>query len=203
MGKLSDMTRAHSILNFKSVDSEQRVIKGMATTPETDRMGDIVDPLGAQFGKDIPLLWQHDKTKPVGFVKFGTPTEKGIPFTAQIPVIDEPGTLKDRVDEAWQSVKAGLVRAVSIGFRALDSQRIKGGMRFTKFEILELSLVTIPANSQALIGEIRAIDQAQRKGAVSLTRDSGHSGSVKLRTPRKAVEQVAVKLVQQPERYQW
>lgn len=54
-----ETNRAYSVLEIKSVDSEDRLITGMATTPETDRMGDIVDPMGAKFAKSLPLLWQH------------------------------------------------------------------------------------------------------------------------------------------------
>lgn len=155
------MDRAYSILNVKSYDDEQRIIRGVATTPETDRVGDIVVSEGVQFKNPAPLLWQHQHDKPVGTVKFSKPTAKGVEFEAQLPKIDEPGALKDRVDEAWQSVKAGLVTAVSIGFRSLDGavERIKdGGLKFLKTEVIELSLVTIPANASAVITAIKSVD---------------------------------------------
>jgi hypothetical protein len=45
--------------------------------------------------------------------------------------MSEPGTLKDRLDEAWQSVKMKLVRGVSIGFRAIEYAFMDdGGIRF-------------------------------------------------------------------------
>lgn len=155
-------TRAYSQLEVKSYDDEQRLIKGWATTPEPDRVQDIVDPMGATFKNPMPLLWQHKHDQPVGTVEFGKPTPKGIPFEARLPLIEEPGKLKDRVDEAWQSVKAGLIRAVSIGFRALSDgveMLPTGGVKFTKTEIFELSLVTIPAQPNATITEIKAYDK--------------------------------------------
>lgn len=155
------MDRAYSILNVKSYDDEQRIIRGIATTPEADRVGDIVVSEGVQFKNPAPLLWQHQHDKPVGTVKFSKPTSRGVEFEATLPKIDEPGALKDRVDEAWQSVKAGLVTAVSIGFRSLDGavERMKdGGLKFMKTEVIELSLVTIPANASAVITAIKSID---------------------------------------------
>jgi HK97 family phage prohead protease len=154
------MNRAYSVLDIKSVDAEKRVIRGVATTPTPDRMGDIVEPLGVEFKNPMPLLWQHQADKPVGTVKFDKPTKNGITFEARLAQIDEPGTLKDRIDEAWQSVKAGLVGAVSIGFRALEYAFIEGtgGIRFEKSEVMELSLVTIPANADATISQIKSID---------------------------------------------
>jgi HK97 family phage prohead protease len=156
------MNRAYSILTVKAVEEDQRIIRGVATTPEPDRTGDIIDPLGVQFKNPMPMLWQHDSRKPVGTVKFDKPTKNGITFEAQLPSITEPGILKDRIDEAWQSVKAGLVSAVSIGFRELEWAWIEAGngIRYIKTEVLELSLVTIPANSEAVITTIKSFDAA-------------------------------------------
>lgn len=153
------MNRAYSVLTVKEVSEDKRTIRGVATTPEPDRVGDIVEPLGVKFKNPMPLLWQHKSDKPVGTVSFDKPTKDGITFEAKIESIDEPGTLKDRLDEAWQSVKLGLVRAVSIGFRALEySWMDEGGIRFIASEVMELSLVTIPANASATITEIKSID---------------------------------------------
>lgn len=153
------MNRAYAVLDVKSVDEDKRVITGVATTPTPDRVGDIVEPLGVKFKNPLPLLWQHMSDKPVGSVKFDKPTKDGITFQAQLPSISEPGTLKDRIDEAWQSVKMQLVRGVSIGFRAIEySWMDDGGIRFLESEVLELSLVTIPANADATIQSIKSFD---------------------------------------------
>jgi HK97 family phage major capsid protein/HK97 family phage prohead protease len=144
--------RAYSFFEVKAVNEDKRIIRGIATTPAVDRVGDVVEPLGVGFKNPLPFLWQHDHKKPIGTVKFDKPTADGITFEAEIPVIDEPGTLKDRVDEAWQSIKLGLVRAVSIGFRAIEYSFIEnGGIRFSETEVFELSAVTIPAQSDAVI----------------------------------------------------
>jgi HK97 family phage prohead protease len=156
--------RAYSLLEVKAFDDDAREITGLATTPDPDRMGDIVEPLGAQFAAELPLLWQHRHDSPVGVVKFGKPTKQGIPFRASIAIIETEGLLKDMVDLAWQSVKAKLVRGVSIGFRALEYAFMEsGGIRFTEIEIYELSLVTIPANASATIQTIKAMDTAGRR----------------------------------------
>ncbi len=189
------MKRAYSLLTVKSVDEEGRILEGMATTPEPDRMGDIVEPLGVKFKNPMPLLWQHQHDKPVGTVKFGKATADGIPFTATLAKIAEPGALKDRIDEAWQSVKAKLVRGVSIGFRALEYAFIEGtgGIRFTETEVLELSLVTIPANSDCTIQTIKSLDKSllaasgqERGGVVRLGTPPGVTGkSSKPTTPKE------------------
>lgn len=160
------LDRAYSLIEItKAVDDDgERVIEGIATTPEPDRVGDIVEPLGAQFKNPLPLLWQHRHDSPVGSAVFGKPTKAGIPFRATIAKIEEAGQLKDLLDMAWQSVKAKLVRGVSIGFRSLEHSYIEGtgGIRFLSTEIMELSLVTIPANASATINSIKSLDQEQR-----------------------------------------
>jgi len=157
------LDRAYAVLHIKAIDADQRTIAGIASTPEPDRMGDIVEPLGIRFKNPLPLLLYHDAKKPVGRVTFQTPTADGLAFMASLPIVDEPGTLRDRVDEAWQSIKAGLLAGVSIGFRPTVSpefNKATGGFRITQSEILELSLVTIPANAGASISSIKSLDLA-------------------------------------------
>ena len=57
-------TKAYSTLTIKAVDDARRVLRGIASTPSTDRSGDIVLPAGARFTLPMPLLWQHDQDKP-------------------------------------------------------------------------------------------------------------------------------------------
>lgn len=157
--------RAISFLEIKKVDDEARTIEGIASTPTADRLGDIVEPKGAEFKLPIPFLWQHDSAKPVGHVTEAKVTDKGILIKAQIVKIDEPGIVRDRVDEAWQSIKSGLVKGLSIGFKGLDVEPIDkkdpfgfGGRRFLKWLWLELSAVTIAANGDCTITQLKAID---------------------------------------------
>lgn len=160
--------RAYSVLEIKAVDEDKRVIRGIATTPTPDRMGDIVDPLGVKFQNPLSFLWQHRHDQPIGTVKFDKPTKDGIGFEAELvhPDTVESANLKERLQEAWDSLKRGLVRAVSIGFRPLEySFMDSGGIRFTETEVYELSAVTIPANADAIISTIKSLDAVARKAA--------------------------------------
>jgi HK97 family phage prohead protease len=155
-----ELQRAYSILHVKKLADDERVIEGIASTPSVDRVGDIVVPTGAKFTVPMPLLWQHRTDSPVGHVEFAQATDNGIPFRARIAKIAEPGELKNLVDKAWQAVKAKLVGAVSIGFTIDKYEVIKatGGLKINEWSWLELSLVTIPANADATIQNIRSID---------------------------------------------
>jgi len=157
------MKRAYALLTVKAVQEDQRIITGVATTPSPDRVGDVIEPMGVKFTNPMPLLHQHNSDEPVGNVIFDKPTKNGITFKAQLPFIADPGPLKDRVDTAWGEVKAGLVRAVSVGFRPTEySVMDDGGYRFIECEVLELSLVTIPANQDAVISTVKSIDAPLR-----------------------------------------
>jgi HK97 family phage prohead protease len=157
--------RAYSVLEVKSIDDARRVFRGIATTPTPDRVGDIIDPKGMKFKNPLPLLWQHKHDAPIGQVTFGQPTAKGTPFEAEIPIVEEECSLKDRVDTAWGEIKHGLVRATSIGFLPLAApERNKaGGLTYGETEIYELSAVTIPMNAEAIITQIKSIDAAYRE----------------------------------------
>jgi HK97 family phage major capsid protein/HK97 family phage prohead protease len=163
LSRTTGVQRAYSVLHVKEITEDQDfyTVTGIATTPTVDRMRDIVDPLGATFAEEIPLLWQHSADKPVGTTRLGKPTKKGIPFSAKIPNVREAGVLRERIQEAIQSIKYRLVAAVSIGFNVLNKAYElleDGGLRYLETEILELSLVTIPAQPDAVITGIKSID---------------------------------------------
>ena len=157
--------RAYSVMTVKSLDEEQRVFEGIASTPVPDRSGDIVEPLGMKFCVPMPLLMHHNVERPVGQVEFMRATKDGVPFRARIPKVDEPGIVKDRVDEAWHSIKHRLITAVSVRIRAMENQveRMKNGaVRWKECECTELSLVPIPMNADCKILTIKSIDTQQR-----------------------------------------
>lgn len=173
--------QAYSIIEVKGIEEADgfHVIRGIATTPSPDRMQDIVEPMGATFAPSIPLQWQHSNTV-VGRAELGKPTKKGIPFVGYIPKVSEAGIVKDQVDRAIHSLKYRLITAVSIGFRVLNDaiERLEtGGYRFLETEILELSLVNIPAQPDAVITGFKSIDDKVRAAY-----GKKHSGPVRLIT---------------------
>jgi HK97 family phage prohead protease len=167
---MTDKTqRAYSVLEIKAMDETdgKRTFKGVATTPTPDRVGDIVEPKGAEFQLPIPLLWQHNSREPIGWVRAARVTDKGIEVECEIASVPEAGKLKDRLDEAWQSLKSKLVGGLSIGFKPLESARIgeSYSYRFMKWLWLELSAVTVPANGDCSITAIKSADEAIRRAA--------------------------------------
>lgn len=113
--------------------------------------------VGAKFALPIPLLYQHNHNQPIGEVTDATVTDEGIEITATIVKIAEEGTLKNRTDEAWQSIKSGLVKCLSIGFRPLEYNYLEDswGLHIKEWEWYELSVVTVPANPDAVITSVK------------------------------------------------
>lgn len=146
------MNRALVRFEIKAMDDDARTIEGWATTPEVDRMGDIVLPKGAEYELPIPFLLDHDHSQVVGEVERVEVSDKGIKFWAHIKKIAEEGDAKALCDKAWSYIKNGLRKAVSIGFRPLDFDVLpNGGLKFTSWEWYELSAVGIPAQPSAKI----------------------------------------------------
>lgn len=156
--RLSDRQVAYSLFEVKALDKTRRTFSGWATTPATDRIGDTVNPMGATFKNPLVLLHQHNREEPIGTAMFQKPTTKGIQFDAEIPIVEEPGPFKDRVDTAWGEISYGVVRAVSIGFKPIKyAFKDDGGIDYQEIEIFELSPVSIPALPQAIITSVKSM----------------------------------------------
>ncbi len=119
-----------------------------------DRYGDIVDPAGwvlTAFKRNPIALFAHRHDAPIGTwsdVRVEDGKLKGkLNFAAA-------GT-SARIDELRSLVEQGVLRAVSVGFAPIDADPIDpkrpyGPQRYKKQELLETSLVAVPANPAAL-----------------------------------------------------
>lgn len=163
------MNRAFLALEIKAIGDDARQIEGWASKPAVDRVGDIVLPKGVIYSLPIPFLLDHDTRQAVGEVDRVEVTDKGIRFWAHIKKIPEPGEVKDLCDKAWALVKNGLRKAVSVGFSAKDYEIMpEGGYKFTSWEWLELSAVTVPAAPGALITGIKSLENGAAVTTVSV-----------------------------------
>jgi HK97 family phage major capsid protein len=156
--------KAYSTLDIKAVDREQRVIEGIASTPSADRDGDVMVPSGAQYSLPIPFLFEHGD--PVGEVFSADVRKDGIYVKARFSKVADtaPAELRDHIEYAWHSISAQppLVRGLSIGWKGLEGEPIKGTpyFRWLKWIWGELSAVVIPMNTDATILAVKQFDQA-------------------------------------------
>lgn len=152
--------RACSTLIWRSVDDDDRVLEGIASTGKPDLAGDVLEPRGAAFELPMPLLMQHDRNRPVGDVIAAKVSDEAITVRAMIV----KGSGLDYVEDAWKQLKAGLVRGLSIGAQPLAAEPILdkdgrfAGVRYKAWRWLELSAVTMPMNVDATIDVVRAFD---------------------------------------------
>lgn len=167
--------RAYSTFSVKASDRDDGTIIGIASTIETDRVGDVLIPTGMKYQLPVPLLWMHSHRDPLGSVTSIKATSRGVEIVAKIAV-----NASDEINRIYRLVKAGVVRGLSVGFRPLEQpESTKTGFLFKKWELLELSIVSVPANSGAGISAVKSAC------GVSLAHDfiplrSAKSGSVPL-----------------------
>lgn len=124
------------------------MIEGYVSRFDTpDRSGDVVRPRAFLGGRaDVPLLWQHDPSRPIGKVLRLEEDRIGVKMLAAVT----PGC-RDGVD-ALALLRSGAVSGLSFGYRVKDSRRLPGGGReLRRLELIECSVVTLPMHERARI----------------------------------------------------
>lgn len=122
---------------------------------KASRDGMVVEPSGMDFsgyGKNPVVLYAHDLTGrtqsaglPIGRTRRLVRTAEGH-VRAEFEFL--PGdAFADRVRNAW---RRGFLRGASMGWRAIESRPSGGGVVITKSELLEWSIVAVPADPDAL-----------------------------------------------------
>jgi len=138
--------------------AENNVFKFIITTNNVDRYGDVVEPSGMDatlFNENPVFLFNHishSELMPIGKCLGLTPTETGV--IGETIIHGKTDLSKD----ALVMVQEGYLRAVSIGFMPTEWENMPTEKnswceprRYTKWQLLEYSLVNIPANPYALI----------------------------------------------------
>jgi len=92
---------------------------------------------------------------------------------AKLAQVDGPPSLKEKLDGYFELIRRGLVKGISIGFRPLEMEPIETGWLIKTWELLEASVVTIPANASCSIDSVKALAKT-RSSAVSLRSPPGH-----------------------------
>ena len=128
-----------------------------ASTANLDRENDIIKADGWMldtFKDGGPLLWGHDQNKlPVGRVLWVKADENKLIGKAKFN-----GTTQLSKD-VEKLVRSGDLTGLSVGFRPMDMKMNNdGGRTFTKQELLEISVVNVPANPDAVIHMIKSLD---------------------------------------------
>jgi uncharacterized protein len=131
----------------------------VASTNTVDRHGEIVDNNGwdlKAFKKSPVILWAHDHYEPaIGVSKKTWVEGAGKKAKLMITPIFHDVTEKARAVKAL--VEMGVINSLSVGFRPLESP---DGVTFTKNELLEVSIVNVPANADAMMLAFKGLKDA-------------------------------------------
>ena len=116
-----------------------------------DRMDDIIVSDGwdlAAFKKNPIALFNHKADFPIGKWSGLRVNEKQLRGHLELA----PAGTSARIDEIRKLIDAGILKAVSVGFKPLDLKKREkaDGYTFTRCELVETSLVSVPANPNAL-----------------------------------------------------
>lgn len=188
--------RGKASLSVSAINEDQLTFEGVASKTELDRQGDIVDAAGLVFPESVPLLVAHDHRLPVGRAYLRRVGDV-IRFRAQLARVTD-GELGERIATAWLSVRAGLTDSVSIGFRPIDMEPLSGGgWRYTKAEILELSIVAVPALQSARIDPrtVKALEHPTGTDRVPMLLTRQQLEDLRMAEARRALGKMANKPV--------
>jgi len=145
----------------KSKKKQAEKVSFIASTSSPDRYGDVIDQKGwntTNYKKNPVVLLNHDSSQlPIGR---GNVHIRNDQLVIDVEFDDED----PRAQEVERKAKKGFMNAVSVGFRPLESKsrselprdsKYYGtrGMYYSKAELLEVSIVTIPANGEATMLE--------------------------------------------------
>lgn len=114
-----------------------------------DRVGDVIEPtaFAGAVGKSIPALFAHDQSQVVGVFDYIAVEADGLKVKGRLLV-----DTVERAREVRSMIQVKAVQGLSIGFMTRKAAPRKGGGRtIQELELLETSIVAIPAHPGARI----------------------------------------------------
>jgi HK97 family phage prohead protease len=162
-------------MNSKHLQASIRKAAGKAstfvatiTTDSVDRDGEVVVPAGMNskdYERNPVLLYEHDVQRPIGKMLGMKRMERAI--EAEFALAPRPESHEGEwfPDTVAALMDFGALNTMSIGFLGLearpaskaDSEKYGDGVRrvYGKWKLLEVSVVSIPANQDAIITAVR------------------------------------------------
>ena len=156
------------------VDEETGMIAGFFSTYDKtpDSYGDIIEP-GAftktlekrkESGHPFPLCFNHDFDKVIGAVDSVEDTEKG-------PYIEAHFLDTALAQDVRKMLQSGAIYQFSFAYDVLKARapyedEAKAGVMnvLEELEVFEISVVTVPANQNAVVTEVKATEPETKSG---------------------------------------
>ena len=143
---------------------EELVLEGFASTDSKDRASDIIplstwaDPDSiANYLKNPIILAQHDRDEPVGKCEALQVKDGGLFVRVRI--------YKSLCEKTFMAVKHGILKTFSVGFRLKDIEYAEeqDAYLLTKVELTEISIVSIPCNTDATFAVMKSLSTGTNK----------------------------------------
>jgi HK97 family phage prohead protease len=149
------MLRMRAAVTAQIKELGENEVEVIISTSAMARDGHILEPAGCDLNNyraNPIVLWQHNPDTPVG--RAADLMIEGDHIQARI--LFAPAGVSAKADEVRGLVKNGIISGVSVGFDVLDSEPLDpkkpyGGQRFTKWELLECSFCSVPADPGAAV----------------------------------------------------
>ena len=132
---------------------DDRFVKFVITTGDADRENDMIDPSGwdlSSYLKNPVVMFAHDyNSLPVARTTELSNENGKLVAIAEFATYD----LNPLAEQVFQMLKQGFLKGASVGFRPVtfSYNEKRGGVDFAQQELLEFSVVPIPANASALM----------------------------------------------------
>lgn len=148
-------------LEYKRLPDGEGRLSGLAATfGNLDSVNDIIVPgafaesLKRRPASKVRLLAFHNPNEPIGRIDLLEETKEGLQIDATL------ARGVQRADEVERLINMGALDSASIGFRAKKSTRDRktGARLLEKIDLFEVSVVSMPANEQALIRTVKRSD---------------------------------------------
>lgn len=173
-----------------SGDDGELIIKGLASTPATDRARDIilVDAWAKgginNFKSNPILLFNHNYDEPIGKVTSIEITAKGLEVEGEI----YPDT------KAYNLVQKGVLKTFSVGFLIKDAEysETNDGLIIKDAELLEISVVSVPCNQDAVfeLSKAASSDVDVEEIKEKFGKNKGADASVKNEMTKEEIEKL-------------
>ena len=135
-------------------DEKAGVIKGYASVFDNiDSDNDIIRKGSyrktiSENGQRVKYLYQHDMDKPLGKMSLLEEDDKGLIFESKVAKT----TLGKDVIEL---IKSGVITENSVGILPIQKEMVDGVRNITEVKLYEISAVTLAANDQAVIMDVK------------------------------------------------
>jgi HK97 family phage prohead protease len=162
------MNSKHLTASIRKAAGKASTFVATITTDSVDRDGEVVVPAGMNskdYERNPVLLYEHDVLKPIGKMLKMKRGDRSIEAEFALAPRPEGHTGDWLPDAVGALMDFGALNTMSIGFLGLearpaskaDSEKYGQGVRrvYGKWKLLEVSVVSIPANQDAIITAVR------------------------------------------------